>query len=205
MVSRISGATELRRKLTALEERVIPAARVKAVNRVANTVRARSAPDIAQATGLKVSVVRRRIVVRKRASRARPVAEVVISGNPFNLIEFVVGAKKPRAQKCVSNARRKKWAPLKSKAWGAPNTHAGLFVARMPNGSIIVVKRVRGARTRSGKSSAVRSAFGPGIAREANEPLLRARREAVVKERMPIEMRYALRVEVQSIVKRGAR
>ena len=134
---RVQGATSLQRKLTNLERDAFPTALARAVNRVANTIKSRSAKDISEATGLPQRSVRSRIKLTKRASKADPSAVLEISGKPLNLVHFVSGAKgEPRRVR----------GGLTANAWGRRRKYPGVFLARMPNGQVIAVQRSRAGR-----------------------------------------------------------
>jgi len=219
---RVQGAVELQRKLSELEQRAYPSAIARAVNRVSNTIKSRSAKDIADATGLKPSSVRRKIVFTKRATKADPSAVLEISGKPFNLVQFVSGSK---------TAPRSPRGGVTANAWGRRRKYPGVFLARMPNGQVIAVQRSRaGRRARNrvavardrfigmsggpkliqsgrwaGKSPHIEAVFGAGIAREAAGPMLTAQRQQTVRERLPIELRHELKFAVKRMLVRNAR
>lgn len=217
-IERVVGANSLRRKLSQLEQNAFPTALARAVNRVSNTVKSRSAEDIAEATGLKPSSVRRRIIFTKRATKADPSAVLEISGKPFNLVEFVSGSK---------DQPRRPRGGVTANAWGNRRKYPGVFLARMPNGQVIAVQRSRagrGARNAlslahsrfiggsgpkmiqsgrwAGKSPHIEAVFGAGIAREAAQPMLTEQRERTVAERMPIELKHELKFAVQRMLER---
>jgi hypothetical protein len=219
-IERVVGANSLRRKLTNLERHAYPTAIARATNRVANTVKSRTAVDIAEATGLKPSSVRRKIVFTKRATKADPSAVLEISGRPFNLVEFVSGSKSPRRPR----------GGVTANAWGRSRKYPGVFLARMPNGQVIAVQRSRagrGARNRvaiardrflggsgpkliqrgrwAGKSPHIEAVFGAGIAREAAQPMLTQQRERTVAERMPIELKHEMKFAIQRMLVRSVR
>ena len=218
---RVQGATSLQRKLTNLERDAFPTALARAVNRVANTIKSRSAKDISEATGLPQRSVRSRIKLTKRASKADPSAVLEISGKPLNLVHFVSGAKgEPRRVR----------GGLTANAWGRRRKYPGVFLARMPNGQVIAVQRSRagrGPRSRlwraraqflgqpgpkmiqrgkwAGKSPHIEAVFGAGIAREAASPLLEQSRIETMKERLPIELKHELKFAVQRMLVRHAK
>jgi hypothetical protein len=219
-IERVVGVNSLKRKLTNLEQSAFPTALARAVNRVANTIKSRSAKDISEATGLPQRSVRSRIKFTKRASKADPSAVLEISGKPLNLVHFVSGPK--------SDPRRVRGG-LTANAWGKRRKYPGVFLAKMPNGQVIAVQRSRagrGPRNRlamakahflgqsgpkliqsgkwAGKSPHIEAVFGAGIAREAAQPMLAAQREATVKERLPIELKHELRFAIQRMLKRSA-
>lgn len=200
---RVQGVESLVAKYRELADEAFPAAAARAVNRVANTVRSRASKDISQATGLKVSSVRRRVVIRRRATKADPRAVIEITGKPLNLVEFVSGAKRPRSPRGGVTAR----------PWGARRKFPGVFLARMPNGQVIAVKRsaagkagkkIRKGRW-AGKSPHIEAVFGAGIVREAAQPKLEQARAEVVRERLPIELRHELRHRIAKMLVRRRR
>lgn len=203
--TRIEGADRVLRKLNGIAREVFPVACARALNRVANTVKTRAARDISKATGLKVSSVKRRIVFRKRASKADLTVVLEVSGKPLNLVETVAGARsEPRSPRVGVTA----------KAWGVRRKYPGVFLARMPNGQVIAVRRSdagkRGKKIRSGRwanrSPHIESVWGPGIARTAAQPALEAARREVVRERFPIELQHELSIRISKLlVKRRGR
>lgn len=210
-IERIEGATSAIGKLSELEKRVYPKALARALNRVGDTVKSRSAKAISAATGLKQGSVRRRIVYRKRATIADPTVILEISGKPLNLVEFVSGSKStPRSPR----------GGVTANAWGNRRKYPGVFLARMPNGQVIAVQRSAAGRKRTkliqsessrwkGKSPHIQAVFGAGIAREAAAPILARERAATVAERLPIELKqqtsYAIRQLARATGRRLAR
>ena len=224
-MERVKGAASLRRKLTNLERDAFPLAHARAINRVSNTVKDRGAKDIAEATGLKEGSVRRRIIFKKRATKADPSAVLEISGKPLNLVEFVSGSRT-----LSEGGTRRVRGGLTANAWGKRRKYPGTFLARMPNGQVIAVQRSaagRRARNRAavardrfigmsggpkliqtgkwaGKSPHIEAVWGAGIAREAASPLLTAARERVVAERLAIELKHELKFAMQRMIERSA-
>lgn len=203
-IVRAEGVESLRRKFAHLGDEVFPSALARAINRVSNTIKSRSAKDIAEATGLKPSSVRRRIVFRKRATKSDPSAVLEMSGSPFNLVEFVSGAKEPRSPR----------GGVTAKAWGRRRKYPGVFLARMPNGQVIAVQRSAPGRARTklirqgrwaGKSPHVEAVFGAGIAREAANPVLAYEREKTYAERMPIELSHEIDFAIKRMAARRGR
>ncbi len=216
-IERIQGATAAIAKLGELEKQVYPKALARALNRVGDTVKSRSAKAISDATGLKQGSVRRRIVYRQRATIATPTVILEISGKPLNLVEFVSGGK--------SEARSPRGG-VTANAWGKRRKYPGVFLARMPaskegeEGRVIAVQRSAAGRKRTkliqsqtsrwkDKSPHVEAVFGAGIAREAAAPLLARERAAAVAERLPIELKqqtsYAIKQLAQAAGRRRAR
>lgn len=214
-IVRVDGVESLRRKYGQLGDEVFPSALARAVNRVSNTVKSRSAKDIAEATGLKQSSVRRRIVFRRRATKSNPSAALEISGQPFNLVEFVSGSKEPRSPR----------GGVTANAWGRRRKYPGVFLARMPNGQVIAVQRSRagrGRRSAVARASArfagrggvkltrrgsphIEAVFGAGIAREAANPVLTEQRQQTMRERLPIEIEHEVSFAVKRLAARSGR
>jgi minor tail protein Z (GPZ) len=218
-IVRVEGVESLRRKYAHLGDDVFPSALARAVNRVSNTIKSRSAKDISEATGLKQSSVRRRIKFVRRATKSDPSAVLEMSGKPFNLVEFVSGSKEPRRPR----------GGVTANAWGRRRKYPGVFLARMPNGQVIAVQRSRAGRGRrnriavasaefagrsgpklimrgrwAGKSPHIEAVFGAGIAREASAPVLAEQRQRTMTERLPIELRHEIDFALKRLaVKRG--
>ena len=195
----IKNTDRLLRKLEALALQVLPQATATALNRVANTVKSRASKDISVRTGLKVSSVRRRVVITKRASKSDPRAVIEITGRPLNLVEFASGKRTPRSPRGGITAR----------AWGRRRKYPGVFLARMPNGQVIAVKRSAPGKTRSklirkgrwaGKSPHIESVWGPGIVKEAVHPVLVAARDRAFRERFPIELKSQLAFRISKLL-----
>lgn len=200
----VEGSESLIRKLREIHAKVFPQALSRAVNRVAATVKSRGAKDIARATGLKVGTVRRRVVIRKRASQHDPRAVIEITGRPLNLVEFVSGRREPRSPRIGITAR----------PWGQRRKFPGVFLARMPNGEVIAVRRSAAGKSRSklirtgrwaGKSPHIEAVWGPGIAKEAAGPILTEARRRIVAERMPIELKHEIRHRIARLYARSKR
>lgn len=202
-MSSVINADKLIRKLGVLQSDVLPSSLAMAINRVAGTVRTRTTRSVAKATGLKQAPVRRRIVIAKKATKTNPAALLRIKGRPLNLIEF-----KPTPRDPEGSQRKRKG--VRTSAWGSRKLHREAFIARMPNGSVIVVKRSAagkaGKKIRTGRwagrSPHIEAMFGPGIANEAASQALDAERRATVNERLPIELKRALRHRISRLLVR---
>ena len=202
-IVRVEGIESLRRKYEQMGNEIFPTALARAVNRVGNTIKSRSAKDLSEATGLKQSSIRRRIKFVRKATKADPSAVLEMSGMPFNLVEFVSGAKEPRSPR----------GGVTANAWGKRRKYPGVFLARMPNGQVIAVQRSAPGRTRSkliskgrwaGKSPHIEAVYGAGIAREAANPVISDQRQKVMSERLPIELEHEISFAIKRIAaKRG--
>jgi hypothetical protein len=195
--SEVINADRLIKKLYDLQDKVFPQAVARAVHRVSMTVVSRTVKDIAGATGLTQKTVRRRVVLAKKASVNDPEAIIRITGRPLNLIEFKANPK------TVADSRERKRG-VRASPWGKRRHFREAFVARMPNGSVIVVRRDKsGKKIQKGPnkgSPAIKAMWGPGIASEAANVSLKKRRDEVVKERMEIELRHELRYRVARLL-----
>lgn len=198
----IKNTDRLLAKLDLLALQVLPQAAAAAVNRVSNTIKSRTAKDIAHAGGFRISSVRRRIVFKRRAQKTDPRAVLSIKGSPFNLVEFVSGSRsEPRRPRIGITAR----------PWGRGHKFPGVFLARMPNGQIIAVERSAAGRAGkkirtgkwAGKSPHIRAVFGAGIAREAAAKRLAQERSATMLERMPIELKHELVYRISRLLVKG--
>lgn len=217
---RVENVESLKRKYAHLGDEVFPTALARAVNRVSNTIKSRSAKDISDATGLKQSSIRRRIKFVKRATKTDPSAVLEMSGKPFNLVEFVSGSKEPRSPR----------GGITANAWGRRRKYPGVFLQRMPNGQVIAVQRSkagRGRRSRfalavaefvgrrgpkmiahgkwAGKSPHIEAVFGAGIAREAANPVLVNQRQRTMAERLPIELKHEIDFALKRMAARVGR
>ena len=174
----------------------MPSAAARAVNRVATTVRAHTARSVAKKTGLPVGSVKRRISIIRRATKTLPGALIAITGRPLNLMRF--------------GARQLKRGGVSAKPWGKRQKFAEGFIARMPNGVEIVVKRSRAGKAGkkiqsgrwAGKSPHIEAMWGPGIANEAAAAELRRQRQELIEKRMPIELSRELRFRVSRLLVR---
>lgn len=194
-MSQVANAKRLRHKLFQLQDDVLPKAAARAYNRVAGTVRTRTVRALAKHMGLPQKPIRRRVVISKRATKHDLSCEIRITGKPLNLIEF--------------GARQLKRG-VSAKPWGRRQRFREAFIARMPNGAVIVVKRsaagkagkkIRKGRW-AGKSPHIEAMWGPGIANEAASATLTKVRKDTIKERLPIEMKRELRYQVSRLLVR---
>jgi hypothetical protein len=85
---------KLKSSLNALETKVALQATIRALNRVAESAKVASAKHIAPQMNSRQAGVKRRISIRK-ATYKKLWAELVAKHRAIQLIEFVVGSKKP--------------------------------------------------------------------------------------------------------------
>ena len=195
--SQVINADRLVRKLFDLQDKAIPQALARAVNRTAGTVRTRTVRAVSKATGLTQAPVRRRVVISRKATKENPEAVLKITGRPLNLINFM-----------SSKPKMLKRGGVSAKPWGKRRRFPEAFIATMPNGATIVVKRSAAGKAGkkiqkgpwAGKSPHIEAMWGPGIANEAATKAMRAVRESTVKERLPIELERELRYRVSRLL-----
>ncbi len=196
-MSNVQNIESLLKKLDRIDRSVVPNAAAAAINRTARTVRTRTGRDIADAAGLKVGTVKRRIALSKRATKQSLFAVLRIKGRPLNLIHY-------KARPSTPDVWQRQRRGVLASPYGKRRRFLGAFVARMPNGSVLVVKQSAAGRAGkriqsgrwAGKSPHIEAMYGPGIANEAATDALRVQREQVVKERLPIELKRELRFRV---------
>lgn len=168
---RVEGVARLGRNLTLLEQEVFPNAAVRAINRVATTMRGRTAKSVSAFMGVTQKVVRDKIDIRKASKGGHPEARLFIRGTALNLIRF--------------RARQIK-AGVSASPWGNRKKFPHAFITRINGVEIVMIRRKRG-EGRVGRLP-IRPMLGPGIAASANEERFQIEREETVRERMPIEL-----------------
>ena len=182
---------QLRRKLTALEREVAPQATVRTLNRVANSAKVASAKHIAPQMNSRQAAVKRRIETRK-ATRKTLWATLVARDRALQLIEFVIGSKKPTQQ---PGGKR---GVVRVKKYGKTSTLPNAFIAPRKRGSskTTVYKR------KSGKRLPLKMLYGPGIMQlfkqRENDQMMQMK----VLERFPIEFRRNLDFYINRIKRR---
>ena len=172
---------QLRRKLTALEREVAPQATVRTLNRVANSAKVASAKHIAPKMNSRQAAVKRRIETQK-ATRKTLWATLVARDRALQLIEFVVGSKKPTQQ---PGGKR---GVVRAKVYGKTRTLNKAFIAPRRRGSSKTTVYMR----KSGKRLPLKMLYGPGIMQlfrqRENDQVMQMK----VLERFPIEFRRNL-------------
>lgn len=182
---------QLRRQLDAFERKAAPQATVRTLNRVAESAKVASTKHISPQLGSKQAGVKRRIETRK-ATLQRLWVTLVAHGRPLQLIEFVVGSKKPTQQ---PGGKR---GLVRTKVFGKQKTYYQAFIAPRRSGDSTTTMYIRKGKERK----PVRMMFGPGIKqlfkRNANVQIM----EAKVRERLPIEFARNLAFYVQRLKNR---
>ncbi len=171
---------KLQRNLTTLEKRAVPQASVRMLNRLSNSAKTASAKHIAKELGSRQAGVKRRITTRK-ASFKRLWATLVAHGRGLQLIEFVVGSKKPTQQ---AGGKR---VLVRSKIFGKQKSYGHAFIAPRRKGDSKTVVYVRKGKARS----PIRMMFGPGI-----EALFKARKNDELMQQVVLALPMGKSIQV---------
>ena len=167
---------KLRRGLNALETKVAPQATIRTLNRVAESAKVASARHIAPQMNSRQAAVKRRIETRK-ATFKQLWATLVARDRALQLIEFVVGSKKPTQQ---PGGKR---GLVRAKVYGKTRTLSKAFIAPRKRGSSKTTVYIR----KSGKRLPLKMLYGPGIMQlfrqRENDQIMQAK----VQERFPLE------------------
>ena len=167
---------KLRRGLNALETKVAPQATIRTLNRVAESAKVASSRHIAPQMNSRQAAVKRRIETR-RATFKQLWATLVARDRALQLIEFVVGSKKPTQQ---PGGKR---GLVRAKVYGKTRTLSKAFIAPRKRGSSKTTVYIR----KSGKRLPLKMLYGPGIMQlfrqRENDQIMQAK----VQERFPTE------------------
>ena len=167
---------KLMQGLNALETKVAPQATVRTLNRVAESAKVASAKHIAPQMNSRQAAVKRRIETRKATFKTLW-ATLVARDRALQLIEFVVGSKKPTQQ--VGGKR----GLVRAKVYGKTRTLSKAFIAPRRRGSSKTTVYMR----KSGKRLPLKMLYGPGIMQLFKQRENDAIMQAKVKERFAIE------------------
>lgn len=142
MISIKSDLDKLQRKLGSIGQGVVPRAATQAINRTARSVNSTAIKQVAAETGVKQKEIRQAHQLYL-ANRQRLQASIDASkAKARNLIAFVRPAQRKAGYFNSRTARGKFKAPgVKAKAWGKSKTYAGTFIARAPQGQLLVFAR----------------------------------------------------------------
>lgn len=172
---------KLMQGLNTLETKVAPQATVRTLNRVAESAKVASAKHIAPQMNSRQAAVKRRIETRKATFKTLW-ATLVARDRALQLIEFVVGSKKPTQQ--VGGKR----GLVRAKVYGKTRTLSKAFIAPRRRGSSKTTVYMR----KSGKRLPLKMLYGPGIMQlfrqRENDQVMQMK----VLERFPIEFRRNL-------------
>ena len=167
---------KLKQQLNTLETKVAPQATIRTLNRVAESAKVASARHIAPQMNSRQAAVKRRIETRKATAKMLW-ATLVASERALQLIEFVVGSKKPTQQ---PGGKR---GLVKAKVYGKTRTLSKAFIAPRRSGSRKTTVYIR----TSPKRKPLKLLYGPGIMQlfrqKENDQVMQAK----VRERFPIE------------------
>ena len=182
---------KLMRSLNSLEREVAPQATVRTLNRVANSAKVASAKHIAPQMNSRQAAVKRRIETRK-ATHKTLWATLVARDRALQLIEFVIGSKKPTQQ---PGGKR---GVVRAKVYGKTRTLNQAFIAPRKRGSSKTTVYMR----KSGKRLPLKMLYGPGIMQlfkqRENDQVIQMK----VLERFPIEFRRNLDFYINRIKRR---
>ena len=182
---------KLMRSLNSLEREVAPQATVRTLNRVANSAKVASAKHIAPQMNSRQAAVKRRIETRK-ATHKTLWATLVARDRALQLIEFVIGSKKPTQQ---PGGKR---GVVRAKVYGKTRTLNQAFIAPHRRGSSKTTVYIR----KSGKRLPLKMLYGPGIMQlfkqRENDQVMQMK----VLERFPIEFRRNLDFYINRIKRR---
>ncbi len=167
---------KLRRELSALETKVAPQATVRTLNRVAESAKVASAKHIAPKMNSRQAAVKRRIETRKATFKTLW-ATLVARDRALQLIEFVIGSKKPTQQ---PGGKR---GLVKAKVYGKTRTLSHAFIAPRKSGDSKATVYMR----KSKKRKPLKLLYGPGIMqlfkqKENDAIMQKTVRERFVKE-----------------------
>lgn len=167
---------KLRRQLSTLETKVAPQATIRTLNRVAESAKVASARHIAPQMNSRQAAVKRRIVTQK-ATFKKLWATLVARDRSLQLIEFVVGSKKPTQQ---PGGKR---GLVKAKVYGKTRTLTDAFIAPRRTGDSKTTVYIR----KSKKRKPLKLLYGPGIMQLFRQKENDAIMQTTVRERFPIE------------------
>lgn len=159
-----------------MELRVVPQATVTTLNRVAESAKVASVKHIAPQLGGRQAAVKRRIKTQ-RATLQRLWATLVAQGRKLQLIEFVVGSKRPTQQKGGKRGL------VKTKVFGKTKTYRKAFIAPRRKGDAKTTMYIRKGRERT----PIKLMHGPGIVDHFKQAENDRIMQAKVRERFPIE------------------
>ncbi|MDY0882302.1 phage tail protein [Dongia soli] len=169
--------SQFKQALSQLGEKHFRAAGMIAVNDTARQANNLAVKLVAKESGLKSSDVRKRVRII-RASRSTLTAIVRGSGRALPLYTF--------------NARQTK-AGVSAKAWGKRKVYRGSFIATMRTGHV-------GVFTRTGDDRLpIKELFGPGVAGTMGRAEVRAQIEALIRERLPINVKRQMERRLRAI------
>jgi hypothetical protein len=182
----------LKRKLTAMERSLIPAATSKALNKVRTSVRSEVVKAIAAETGVKQKDIRKKITMGRASKRQTWVRISARDARAKNLIHFVAAAKRtPGAFRVRKKNGEYKQPGVRARAWGATKTYKGTFIGVGRGGNTLVFKRS------AGRGSKLEAVVGPSPRDNFIKPYARNTMVRTVRSRLPIELERAINQELR--------
>ena len=167
---------KLKQQLNTLETKVAPQATIRTLNRMAESAKVASARHIAPQMNSRQAAVKRRIETQ-RATFKRLWATLVARDRALQLIEFVVGSRKPTQQ---PGGKR---GLVKAKVYGKTRTLTDAFIAPRRTGDSKTTVYIR----KSKKRKPLKLLYGPGIMQLFRQKENDAIMQATVRERFGIE------------------
>lgn len=182
---------KLSRSLSTLERKVAPQATIRTLNRVAESAKVASARHIAPQMNSRQAAMKRRIETQK-ATFKRLWATLVARDRALQLIEFVVGSKKPTQQKGGKRGL------VRVKKYGKTSTLNKAFIAPRRSGSSKTTVYIR----KDPKRKPLKLLYGPGIMQlfrqRENDQVM----QTTIRERFPIEFARNLAFYLQRLKSR---
>ena len=179
---------KLSRSLSTLEKQVTPQATIRTLNRVAESAKVASARHIAPQMNSRQAGVKRRIETQK-ATFKRLWATLVARDRALQLIEFVVGSKKPTQQKGGKRGL------VKAKVYGKTRTYNKAFIAPRRSGSSKTTVYIR----KGPKRKPLKMLYGPGIMQLFRQSENDQVMQTTIRERFPIEFARNLAFYIKRI------
>lgn len=139
---------QLEKKLGKMERGLIPKAAQQAVNRTIKSVNSAAIKEVAAETGTKQKEIRQAHQLYLARRERLQAAIDARKARARNLIESVRPAQqKPGYFNSRSKRGKFKTPGVKAKAWGKTKTYRGTFIARAPQGQLLVFARKGPGRT----------------------------------------------------------
>jgi len=161
------------KKLSKIQQEVIPKAARSALNKTATQLTTNAARSISQKTGMKVGQVKKHLLkIRAQANRLQ--AEVIAKRYAPNLIEYMTAAQ-------IKQAMQRKGQGIKAKAWRKTKVYRGSFVGRGKNSGKLLVL----ARRSSASNAKLKALSGPSVPRTFIEKEINRALRDVVRTRWP--------------------
>ncbi|WP_406828127.1 phage tail protein [Microbulbifer sp. ARAS458-1] len=184
----------LEKKLGRMGQRIVPKAASQAINRALKSVNSSAIKEVAAETSVKQKDIRQAHKLYL-ARRTRLQASIdAAKARARNLIEYVRPAQRKAGYFNSRSKRGKFKAPgVKAKAWGKTKTYSGTFIARAPQGQLLVFARKGPGRTPL-KGVAGPSPRGTFVSQRLEQVM-----ERKARERIPIELTRSIQNELRKL------